>query len=142
ANSEGLFATDDITRLLVRVSAVADGDTGMQTGYQTLGHTRGWEVFDEIDVEQLAREAARQATVKLQARPAPSGALPVVIKAGTGGVLFHEACGHGLEADHIAKGASVYAGKVGQLVASPLVTLVDDGAMAGEWGTLAIDDEG
>jgi TldD protein len=142
ANSDGLLATDDITRVLVRVSAVADGDTGMQTGYQTLGHTIGWEVFDEYDVEELAREAARQATVKLRARPAPSGALPVVIKNGTGGVLFHEACGHGLEADLVAKGASVYAGKVGELVASPLVTLVDDGTMAGEWGTVAIDDEG
>jgi TldD protein len=142
ANSDGLLATDDITRVLVRVSAVADGDTGMQTGYQTLGHTIGWEVFDEHDVEELAREAARQATVKLRARPAPSGALPVVIKNGTGGVLFHEACGHGLEADLVAKGASVYAGKVGELVASPLVTLVDDGTMAGEWGTVAIDDEG
>jgi TldD protein len=142
ANSDGLLATDDITRVLVRVSAVADGDTGMQTGYQTLGHTLGWEVFDDQDVEELAREAARQATVKLRARPAPSGAMPVVIKNGTGGVLFHEACGHGLEADHVAKGASVYAGKVGELVASPLVTLVDDGTMAGEWGTIAIDDEG
>jgi len=142
ANSEGLLAHDDITRVLVRVSAVADGDTGMQTGYQTLGHTTGWEIFDERDVEEMAREAARQATVKLNARPAPSGALPVVIRHGTGGVLFHEACGHGLEADHVAKGASVYAGKVGELVASPLVTLVDDGSLAGEWGTLAIDDEG
>ena len=142
ANSDGLLATDDITRVLVRISAVADGDTGMQTGYQSLGHTIGWELFDDQDVEELAREAARQATVKLRARPAPSGAMPVVIKNGTGGVLFHEACGHGLEADHIAKGASVYAGKVGQLVASPLVTLVDDGTLAGEWGTLAIDDEG
>jgi TldD protein len=90
----------------------------------------------------LAKDAARQAIVKLGARPAPSGAMPVVIKNGTGGVLFHEACGHGLEADHIQKGASVYAGKVGELVASPLVTLVDDGTMAGEWGTLAVDDEG
>jgi TldD protein len=142
ANSDGLLVHDDITRVLARVSAIANGDAGMQTGYQTLGHTRGFEVFDEVDVTDLAREAARQAIVKLAARPAPSGAMPVVIKNGTGGVLFHEACGHGLEADHIQKGSSVYAGKVGELVASPLVTLVDDGTLAGEWGTLAFDDEG
>ncbi len=142
ANSDGLMVHDDITRVLARVSAIANGDAGMQTGYQTLGHTRGFEVFDEVDVTDLAREAARQAIVKLSARPAPSGAMPVVIKNGTGGVLFHEACGHGLEADHIQKGSSVYAGKVGELVASPLVTLVDDGTLVGEWGTLAFDDEG
>jgi TldD protein len=147
ANSDGLLASDDITRVLTRISVVADGDTGMQTGFQSMGHTVGWEVFDPssdrfVDVEELARDAARQALVKLKARPAPSGAMPVVIKNGTGGVLFHEACGHGLEADHIQKGASVYAGKTGELVASPLVTLVDDGTLAGEWGTLSIDDEG
>lgn len=147
ANSDGLLAGDDIVRVLARISVVADGDTGMQTGFQSMGHTVGWEVFDPdfagyVDVEALARDAARQAIVKLGARPAPSGAMPVVIKNGTGGVLFHEACGHGLEADHVQKGASVYAGKVGELVASPLVTLVDDGTMAREWGTLAIDDEG
>jgi TldD protein len=147
ANSDGVFVTDDIVRVLARVSVVADGDAGMQTGFQSMGHTIGWEVFDPssglyVDIENLARDAARQAIVKLSARPAPSGAMPVVIKNGTGGVLFHEACGHGLEADHIQKGASVYADKVGELVASPLVTLVDDGTLAGEWGTLAVDDEG
>jgi TldD protein len=142
ANTEGVYATDEQVRVLMRVTAVASGDAGMQTGYQSMGHTRGWEVFDEIDVEQFARSAARQAITKLSARPAPSGTMPVVIQRGTGGVLFHEACGHGLEADLVAKGASVYAGRVGELVASPLVTLVDNGQMPGEWGTLGIDDEG
>ncbi len=142
ANTDGVLTEDEIVRTLLRISAVADGDSGMQTGYQSMGHTVGFEIFDTVDVEELAREAARQAITKLRARPAPSGAMPVVIKQGTGGVLFHEACGHGLEADHIQKGASVYAGKVGQQVASPLVTLVDDGTMPGEWGTLGFDDEG
>ena len=142
ANTEGVLADDEIVRTLLRINAVANGDTGMQTGYQSMGHTVGFEIFDTVDVEAMAREAARQAITKLSARPAPSGEMPVVIKHGTGGVLFHEACGHGLEADHIQKGASVYADKVGQQVANEMVTLVDDGTMVGEWGTLGIDDEG
>jgi TldD protein len=142
ANSDGLFAGDDQTRTLFVVGVVAAGDTGMQTGRRSVGHTMGFELFDRYQVEDLAREAAEQALTKLQARPAPSGALPVVIGKGGGGVLFHEACGHGLEADHIQKNVSVFAGRVGQLVASPLVTLVDDGTVANEWGTFAIDDEG
>ena len=142
ANTDGVLAEDTVVRVLARVNVVADGDTGMQTGFQSMGHTVGYEIFDTVDVEELARDAARQAVSKLNARPAPSGTMPVVIKQGSGGILFHEACGHGFEADHIAKGASVYAGKMGQPVASPLVTLVDDGTVGGEWGTLAFDDEG
>jgi len=142
ANSEGVFSADTQVRTLFRISAIANGDAGMQTGYQSLGHTIGFEVFDENDIEELAMAAARQALTKLKARPAPSSAMPVVIKQGSGGVLFHEACGHGLEADLVGKGASVYRDKVGQLVASPLVTVVDDGTMTGEWGAIGIDDEG
>ena len=93
-------------------------------------------MFDAVDVEELARTAARRALAKLSARPAPSGELPVVLAGGSGGVLFHEACGHGLEADHIVKDASVYVGQVGELVASPLVTLVDDGTVGGGVGEL------
>jgi TldD protein len=142
ANSDGLLAGDDVVRTLFTVSCVATGDTGMQTGREAVGHTVGWELFDLYDVEELARRAADRAMTKLNARPAPSGEIPVVIGSGGGGVLFHEACGHGLEADLVGKGASVFKGRVGERVAAPGVTIVDDGTMAKEWGNYAIDDEG
>jgi TldD protein len=142
ANSDGLLTEDDQVRTLFSVLAVASGDTGMQTGYQTLGRTVGFELFDTYDVAELGREAARRALLKLTARPAPSGTVPVVIGPGGGGVLFHEACGHGLEADLVAKGASVFAGRIGERVADPRITLVDDGTMGEEWGCFAVDDEG
>jgi TldD protein len=142
ANSDGLLAEDDTVRSFFAVSCVATGDTGMQTGRESIGHTVGFELFDMYDVDELARRAAGRALTKLAARPAPSGAMPVVIASGGGGVLFHEACGHGLEADLVAKGASVFRDRVGQQVASKGVTVVDDGTMAKEWGNIAIDDEG
>ncbi|HET6793536.1 MAG TPA: TldD/PmbA family protein, partial [Acidimicrobiales bacterium] len=142
ANSDGLVATDDQVRTRFSVHCVATGDTGMQTGYETAAFTVGFELFEDVAVEDVGEQAARRALAKLAARPAPSGVLPVVIKGGSGGILFHEACGHGLEADHIVKGASVYQGRVGDQVASPLVTLVDDGTVDRQWGTFAIDDEG
>ena len=142
ANSDGLLATDDQIRTLFSVSCVATGDTGLQTGRESVGRTIGFELFDETDVTEMAQRAANRAITKLGARPAPSGTMPVVVGPGGGGVLFHEACGHGLEADLVAKSASVFAGRVGEDVATPLVTLIDDGTMAGEWGHFAIDDEG
>jgi TldD protein len=142
ANSDGLLSTDDQVRTRLFVMCVAAGDTGMQTGYESVALTVGFEMFDRITVEDTARKAADRALAKLAARPAPSGVVPVVIKSGTGGILFHEACGHGLEADHIVKDASAYKDRLGQLVASPLVTLVDDGTVHDEWGSAAIDDEG
>ena len=142
ADSDGLFCGDDQVRTLFSVSCVATGDTGMQTGRESAGGTVGFELFDLYDVEEMARRAAQRALTKLTARPAPSGEMPVVVGPGGGGVLFHEACGHGLEADLIAKSASVFAGRIGERVAAPMVTLVDDGTMAGEWGHYGIDDEG
>ncbi len=142
ANSDGLLATDDQVRTRFMVQAVATGDTGMQTGYEGPGATVGFEMYDDVDVTEVARTAARRALAMLKARPAPTGTLPVVLRKGAGGVLFHEACGHGLEADLVGKDASVFRGKVGEMVASPLVTLVDDGTYGREWGTYAIDDEG
>jgi len=142
ANSDGLLAEDDQIRTLFSVSCVATGDSGLQTGRESVGRTIGFELFDDTDVSELARRAARRAITKLGARPAPSGTMPVVVGPGGGGVLFHEACGHGLEADLVAKSASVFANRVGEKVATSLVTLIDDGTMTGEWGHFSIDDEG
>ena len=142
ANSDGVHASDHQVRTRFNVRCVASGDTGMQTGYQPIAATLGFEILTPEAVDAAARAAADQAITKLDARPAPSGDLPVVLAGGSGGILFHEACGHGLEADAIMKSASVYAGRVGDRVASELVTLIDDGSMVGEWGHLNVDDEG
>lgn len=142
ANSDGLLADDDVVRTRLVVQCVATGDTGMQTGHEAPGRTMGFELFDEVSPEQVGRTAARRALSLLDSVPAPSGKIPVVLRRGAGGVLFHEACGHGLEADHILKDASVFKDRVGDQVASRGVTLVDDGGYGREWGTLRIDDEG
>lgn len=142
ANSDGLLVSDDQVRTRLMVQCVAVGDTGLQTGFEAPGRTVGFELFDDVDPEDVARTAARRAITMLDARPAPSGKMTVVLRRGAGGVLFHEACGHGLEADLVGRDASVFKGSVGEQVASPLVTLVDDGTFATGWGAYAIDDEG
>ena len=142
ANTDGVFEEDDQVRIGFMVMAVANGDTGLQTGFQVFRRTEGFEVLSEDLLRDLANKAANQAITKLSARPAPSGELPIVLAGGSGGMLFHEACGHGLEADLIVKDTSLYAGRVGTQVASKGITLVDDSTMAGEWGTTRIDDEG
>ncbi len=125
------------------MQCVAIGDTGMQTGNEAPGRTMGFELFDEIAPEEVGAHRRASARSRCSTRCPPRAAgCPSCCKRGAGGVLFHEACGHGLEADHVDKDASVFTGQVGELVASPLVTLVDDGRYAREWGTLAIDDEG
>lgn len=102
----------------------------------------GFELFDTIDVEELGKEAAKTAVTMLNAKNCPSGKMPVVIDNGFGGVIFHEACGHGLEATAVARNASVFAGKLGQKIASDVVTAIDDGTIPNGWGSGNIDDEG
>ena len=141
ANSAGLFSGDDRTRVRIGAQAVARRGDRVETGAETLGGHRGFELFGD-DPASIASSAARKALVLLDAGPAPTGSMPVVVGGGFGGVLFHEMTGHGLEADHVQKGASVYAGKLGEAVAQPLLTAYDDGRLPGEWGSDAIDDEG
>ncbi|HEX6229122.1 MAG TPA: TldD/PmbA family protein [Solirubrobacterales bacterium] len=141
ANSEGLLSGDDRTRVRVGAQAVARRGDRVETGAETLGGHRGFELL-ENGAAETAESAASKALKLLDARPAPTGSMPVVVGGGFGGVLFHEMTGHGLEADHVQKGASVYAGKLGERIAQPLLSAYDDGRLPGEWGTDAIDDEG
>lgn len=141
-NTAGVNVTDTQTRTRCVVQTIAKNSDGIQSAHEAPGRCVGSEYFDVFSVDDIARIAAQRSVTLLDAKPAPSGNLTVILKKGAGGVLFHEACGHGLEADHIDKAQSVFAGKVGSQVASPLVTLVDDGTMGTEWGTYRFDDEG
>jgi TldD protein len=142
ANSEGTFASDERTRLAVSISIVAQREGLIQTGRETVARTEGFELLDENDVVEATLQAVDKAVVMLGARPSPSGRMPVILANGFGGVLFHEACGHGLEADFILKKTSIWEGRRGHAVADTLVTAFDDGASPGMWGSNAIDDEG
>jgi TldD protein len=141
-NSLGEAVRETRTRLRLSVQVVARRDGVIQTGHETAGASSGFELLDETTVLAVARGAADRALVMLEARPAPAGTMPVVVANGFGGVLFHEACGHGLEADAVAKGASIYAGKLGTRVAAPIVSAFDDGNLRNGWGSQAFDDEG
>jgi TldD protein len=140
-NSEGLATGDDRIRVRLAVQAVASRDGRIENGTETLGGHVGFELID-ADPAQVAASAARKALTALDAVPAPAGLMPVVVGNGFGGVLLHEAVGHGLEADAIQKGASVYAGRIGEQLAPEFVNAFDDGRKPGEWGTDGIDDEG
>ncbi|MDO4866380.1 MAG: TldD/PmbA family protein [Clostridia bacterium] len=143
ANSEGLYTGDRRVYTRMACSAVAEGGGESQSGSASPGAMMGFELFEgRVDVAEQARKAARQAVTNLHAQPCPAGVMPVVIDGGFGGVIFHEACGHSLEAAAVAFGNSEFAGKLGEVIASPIVTAVDDGTLPGEWGSLNIDDEG
>ena len=143
ANSEGLFTGDRRVYTRLAVGAVASREGDSQSGHENPGAMMGYERFSgRVDAEAAARRAATQAVTMLHADPCPAGVMPVVIDGGFGGVIFHEACGHSLEAAAVAFGNSEFAGKLGEPIASPIVTAVDDGTLANEWGSLNIDDEG
>ena len=142
ANTEGLCAQDrrNKTRLYIAATAKDGGSTG--NSYIGPGAMRGFEYYEMIRPEDWAKKAAEGAINMLHAAPCPTGRMPVVIANGFGGLFFHEACGHSLEASAVADGASEFSGLLGQRVATEKVTLIDDGSMEGEWGSLHMDDEG
>ena len=143
ANSDGLYTHDRRTYSRFMVQAIASNGTENQTGSASPGAFMGFELFDNrVDPEATAHIAAKQAVTMLHAPVCPAGVMPVVIDNGFGGVIFHEACGHSLEATSVAIGTSEFAGKLGQKIAADCVTAIDDGTMPNEWGSENIDDEG
>lgn len=142
ANSRGFLSEDSRTRLALAIMVIAKDGEVMQTGFESLGGAVGFELLAEESVQEMARKAAEAAVRMLSARPAPSGTMPVVMAAEAGGTMVHEACGHGLEADLVQKGVSVYAGKIGQQVAAKGVTVIDDATLPNHYGSYRFDDEG
>ena len=142
ANSEGLYTQDRQIRTRLSIDAVADKGDGAQTGGFRPGRRMGMEMFDTIDPKAVGIRAAKQAVTMAGAGYCPAGVMPVAIDNGFGGVIFHEACGHSLEASSVAYGKSQFTGKLGQKIANEKVTAIDDGTIPGAWGSINIDDEG
>ncbi len=142
ANSEGLYTTDRHVRTRIAVSAVASDGHENQSGSASPGRGMGLEMFEFIDPKQVGLTAADLALVNLRADYCPAGQMTVAIENGFGGVIFHEACGHSLEATSVGTGTSQMAGKLGQKIANEKVTAIDDGTIPGAWGSVNIDDEG
>ena len=142
ATSEGLYTQDRQIRTRLTIDAVADKGQGTQTGACRPGRRMGLEMFDIIDPKAVGVRAAKQAVTMAGAGYCPAGVMPVAIDNGFGGVIFHEACGHSLEASSVAYGQSQFTGKLGQKIANEKVTAIDDGTIPGAWGSINIDDEG
>ena len=142
ANSEGLLTSDRHLRTRLAVSAVASDGAQKQSGSFSPGISGGMELFDAFPPEEVGRMAAEQAVTMLHADYCPAGKMTVAIENGFGGVIFHEACGHSLEATSVATGRSQFCGKLGQVIANEKVTAIDDGTEPNSWGSNNIDDEG
>jgi TldD protein len=142
ASSEGSFAEDERIYTLALIQVVASEGDVLQTGYEPVGGLMGFEIFEENPFEAVAIKAAQKAVAMLSARKAPGGRMPVVISAEAGGTMIHEAVGHGLEADLAQQGLSVYSNMIGQQIASPLITIIDDSTLPNKRGSFRFDDEG
>ncbi len=141
ANSEGVHRTDTRVRVNFAVQVVAKDGVVLESGFEAVRGTLGFELLTEDAVRDAAESAARRAVLNVGAQPAPAGTYTVVLSSEAGGTLIHESVGHGLEADLNLKGLSVYSGRIGEKVASELITVVDDGRDPGRRGTAAMDDE-
>jgi TldD protein len=142
ARADGALAADVRPLVHLAITVIAEEGGRREQGHQGAGGRFGYAFFTDEVLERLAQDAVRQALVNLQSRPAPAGVMSVVLGPGWPGVLLHEAIGHGLEGDFNRKGTSAFSGRVGERVAAPGVTVIDDGTLPDRRGSLSIDDEG
>ena len=142
ANSEGLYTENRSVRTRMAISAVASANGENQSGSCSPGRCMGLEMFETVKPAEIGIHAAKQAITNLGATYCPAGQMTVAIENGFGGVIFHEACGHSLEATSVGIGMSQMAGKLGQQIANPKVTAIDDGTIPNAWGSINSDDEG
>ena len=142
ANSKGFIVEDRRDSIVFVVQGVVARDSLIETGYEPVGGTRGFELLEEVPPELIAERALSRALKTLHAGRAPAGTMPVVLSSEAGGTMVHEAIGHGLEADLAGEGLSVYSGQIGNRVASDAITVIDDGTMKGLRGSMGYDDEG
>lgn len=141
-NSEGRWVEGTRKGILFSVQVVSKKDDLIQTGYEPVGGTMGFELFDQHSPEEIAEGAAKRSLMMLSARLAPMGRMTVVLSSEAGGTMIHEAVGHGLEADLVQQGLSVYSNRIGEQVASSLITVVDDPTLPNRRGSYGFDDEG
>ncbi|MFH1312687.1 MAG: metallopeptidase TldD-related protein [Candidatus Eisenbacteria bacterium] len=142
ANSEGTHVSDRQILTSLRITTVAEAKGLRQRGFRSLSGTVGYEIFDKESPKDCARDAARQAVGLLDAQEAPAGKMVLVLGSGRGGVLLHEAIGHGFEGDFIRKKTSLFTGMIGEKIAAETCTIVDDATIPGLRGTINVDDEG
>jgi TldD protein len=141
-DSEGLAIEDQRHAFRAPMTVIASDGSRQARSFSGPGGSTGWEFAASLNTDEIADELVRRALTVLRADPCPAGKMPVVIDNGFGGVIFHEACGHLLETTSVEKKASVFHDKMGESIASPVVSAIDDGTIPGQWGSLAVDDEG
>lgn len=142
ANSQGKYITENRNYTRISVIAVAKENEKTAKSYESFGITGGYELLDNLDIERISSSIAESVIKKLNAVSIKGGNMPVIIESGFGAVIFHEACGHAMEATTVSKNISVLSGKLGEKIASDKVTIVDDGTIPSGWGSTVIDDEG
>ncbi|MFS4460964.1 TldD/PmbA family protein [Bdellovibrio sp. HCB2-146] len=142
ANSSGLHKYDERAYARIVNSTYVEDQGNKEVTFDNVGHMGTSELFDQVDLKKLVENNVDRALLLAKSEYAPAGDMPVVIDNGFGGVLFHEACGHGLETTSVAKGSSVFNGKLNERIAADCVSAIDDGTIANGWGSLNVDDEG